>query len=441
MIKLAPSFFRSIAFRFFVMALLLLPIGIWATSSPDPALTAVGLPPLPDGYEYSALGLDPFAPPPPNAVAWGVLNNEIGHFDGFFAIPGKPNDLGLPDEINPATLEVTQGDFETGGAFWGIGPECVNGSVQLWHLHGPFGGHDDPAPFVSPPLFISGCGHGILVYILKVTSPQVSDLAAIKGGVPGAEHRLPIIVAPGQPFTYGIRAANLGPDAASNLLVIDEMAPGVSPLTPLPLGCFLGTIPGGGLRLICPVSNVPLGEIQEFNLSAVASTPGLIPNSVFTSSDSSDPNSANSSDRIIMGVQPIAATPEEGADIQIAASITPDTVAWPAPWSYNVTVTNPGPGTAKNARLINSLWAPLGQSLNLTSVSINPSGPLCDIHGIHEPFDTLTPPILAVNGVNIVCSLGDMALGSSFTLTLDVNTDGLPSDGLFTNAAGVYHYD
>jgi hypothetical protein len=93
--------------------------------------------------EFLFPGSSPFVEPPEGAVAWKVQNG--GHEDGPFALPGQ-DDLGL--EVRDPT-DVDPGD-------WGIGPECVIGMAQAFHVHGPFEGHADPDEF--------GCGHGVLLW-------------------------------------------------------------------------------------------------------------------------------------------------------------------------------------------------------------------------------------------------------------------------------------
>jgi hypothetical protein len=90
---------------------------------------------------------DPRQPPPAGAIAWAVVNPDIGHVDGPFALPGAPNPNGLP-VLDPATL----------GDQWAAPDLC-----SFIHLHGPFNSHDDPAP--GPPATASACGHGALIYV------------------------------------------------------------------------------------------------------------------------------------------------------------------------------------------------------------------------------------------------------------------------------------
>ncbi|MCG3116621.1 MAG: hypothetical protein LLH30_13150 [Candidatus Manganitrophus sp. SA1] len=89
-------------------------------------------------------------PPPSGAVAWKVVNPEIGHEDGPFALPGAPNPDGLL-VLDPLT--------DLSGAVWAEPDDC-----SFVHLHLPFQNHPDPAPNldVNPQ---SACGHGGLVYL------------------------------------------------------------------------------------------------------------------------------------------------------------------------------------------------------------------------------------------------------------------------------------
>ncbi|MCG3111294.1 MAG: hypothetical protein MCM46_05655 [Candidatus Manganitrophus sp. SB1] len=89
-------------------------------------------------------------PPPSGAVAWKVVNPEIGHEDGPFALPGAPNPDGLL-VLDPLT--------DLSDAVWAEPDDC-----SFVHLHLPFQNHPDPAPNldVNPQ---SACGHGGLVYL------------------------------------------------------------------------------------------------------------------------------------------------------------------------------------------------------------------------------------------------------------------------------------
>lgn len=82
---------------------------------------------------------------PEDAVAWRTVNPEAGHLDGPFALPGQGAALGL-SERDPAMLAPP--------AHWGIGPECVEGPVELQHVHDAWESHGDPDE--------EGCGHGFL---------------------------------------------------------------------------------------------------------------------------------------------------------------------------------------------------------------------------------------------------------------------------------------
>jgi hypothetical protein len=96
----------------------------------------------------SGAGTNPMDPEtwPEGAVAWRTRNSEASHLDGPFALPGHGGALGLL-ERDPTMLAPPP-------AHWGIGPECVEGAVQLYHAHDAWEGHGDPDD--------EGCGHGFL---------------------------------------------------------------------------------------------------------------------------------------------------------------------------------------------------------------------------------------------------------------------------------------
>ncbi len=119
------------------------------------------------------LGADPVQPPPEGATAWKVLNPDIGHEDGPFALPGAPNPDGLT-VVDPANVfDEHNVDLN---AFWGSGPECA-----YIHLHGFFF-HDDPES--------SACGHGGLLYIFDEVDADTDGVGddddACSGTGPGA---------------------------------------------------------------------------------------------------------------------------------------------------------------------------------------------------------------------------------------------------------------
>lgn len=92
--------------------------------------------------EFGNPGANPFDPPE-GAAAWLVSNGS--HEDGPFALPGAENPFALP-VLDPDVLPPP--------AHWGLGPECVDGMTQLYHVHDDFEGHGDPDE--------DACGHGVL---------------------------------------------------------------------------------------------------------------------------------------------------------------------------------------------------------------------------------------------------------------------------------------
>jgi hypothetical protein len=109
--------------------------------------------------DFGPLGQDPSLDPPQGAAAWRLRNPDIGHIDGPYALPGRPNPSGLPvadpcSAVDPFTGKCTTTSV---GGFWADIDLC-----PLIHLHLAAAGHPDPAS--GPPVTVSACGHGGLEY-------------------------------------------------------------------------------------------------------------------------------------------------------------------------------------------------------------------------------------------------------------------------------------
>lgn len=269
-----------------------------------------------------------------------------------------------------------------------------------------------------------------------IPPPTGADILTFKGGIPGVDPALPMIVSPGQEFTYGILAANAGTEPATNLRVVDLMPPSVTPASPAPPGCTFESSSLGSL-LDCSVDTLPAGGIHEIAFVAQATAAGVVANTVLTFSPISGPIPISGA-QIIMGVQPVTTSPGEGADLEVMIATRPDGFDAPAAWSHAVTVINHGPGMAKTPRLLISLAAPLGDRVRLVSHSVDSDHVTCSIASALAPLDFLTPPT-SVSRANIVCKWGaDMPANSTSTLTLDMEAEG--DRGGLAIGAGTYHY-
>jgi hypothetical protein len=118
----------------------------------------------------------PFEPIPVNAIGWQAENPHIGHLDGPYSIPGRPNPEGWL-VMSPEFPEAVGG-----GAFWAQGLHC--NLFTTWHLH--TSPNPDHNPELPPALLDDGhgnlhsdpsgfvCGHGLLSWILDIPSISFS---------------------------------------------------------------------------------------------------------------------------------------------------------------------------------------------------------------------------------------------------------------------------
>ena len=201
---------------------------------------------------------------------------------------------------------------------------------------------------------------------------------------------------------YTVTVHNAGPSDAPDVVVIDNLPPGVllastSGCTPEdPNGvptCSLGTIPANG-----SASYTIIVDIDPDTL-------GSITNAVSVSSGATDINPTNNTateSTIVEASANLSITKSDDADVVVAGQ---DQI------TYTVTVHNAGPSAATNVRVMESL--PAGVTFDSTSGCAH-----------EDPIGVPT------------CSLETIAAGdsASFTVTVDVNSD---VTGSITNTATV----
>jgi uncharacterized repeat protein (TIGR01451 family) len=283
------------------------------------------------------------------------------------------------------------------------------------------------------------------------TVQNQADLSVTKSSTPAS----PLTVQAGQLITYTVTATNNGPNTAINTVLRDFLPGEVTILgitAPAGTGCVAG-IPGNAAApTTCNITTTPPGPpgfaagasvtitiTTRVNANVPNGTP--ISNSADISSDTPDVNLSNNSTNI--GI-----TVTNAADLSITmldcpnpppaspcADFFPDdtpnpgvgpTVAGSAQAgdfiAYQITVTNGGPNPAQNVVVTDDLPQTM-----VTLVSYTPSQGNC-IPGSpsFEPEKDL------------VCNLGNMAPGSTATITIVVRVSGtLPEGSLVQNGVTV----
>jgi uncharacterized repeat protein (TIGR01451 family) len=94
----------------------------------------------------------------------------------------------------------------------------------------------------------------------------------------------------GDNLTYTITVTNLGPDAATNVVVTDTLPSGVTFVSASP-----GCVHSAGV-VTCNLGNIPAGDSVTITIVVTVTAPGTISNTATVTSDTLDPNTANNSD-------------------------------------------------------------------------------------------------------------------------------------------------
>ncbi|MBV7428901.1 DUF11 domain-containing protein [Acidovorax sp. sif0715] len=164
-------------------------------------------------------------------------------------------------------------------------------------------------------------------------------------------------VVAGQNLTYVITVDNVGPAAASNVIVSDTLASlvttggfqsavasqgsctpnGVTNGTPQNLSCNLGTLNSGAQATVTVVVR-----------PSIAVTGPRTNTATVRSADVGDPNQTNNSGSVTSQVTAIV-------DVTAAKTATPSTVAAGAPITFVATIGNTGPSTAQTVQMVDTL--------------------------------------------------------------------------------------
>jgi len=174
--------------------------------------------------------------------------------------------------------------------------------------------------------------------ILTVLVPT-ADVAVLCNG-PGT-------VAPGTALNYTVTVTNLGPLAASNVVVMDTL-----PLTAVFSSASGGGVANSGLVTWPAITALASGGVANYTVTVTAPANGSLTNSASATSSTADPNAANNNGTAANSQVITTVAPQ--ADVATTCS-GPASVAPGATFNCSVTVTNLGPSTASNVVVTDSL--------------------------------------------------------------------------------------
>lgn len=193
---------------------------------------------------------------------------------------------------------------------------------------------------------------------------ETSDLAMLKSA--------PGLVSVGMEITYKLTVSNHGPDTAFNVLVTDEVPPG---LIPAGIQQFnLGSIPSGSSKTV------------QFEATPGISAMGFITNLAHvTSSNESDPNLLNNTSTVVSAVARLG-------DVSLA-KLAPGQLDASGRIDFTLVVSNAGPFAASNVSLVDD-----------------------PPHYLDIDEETLPSPCLLFGGT-VNCSFGELAAGAATQVT------------------------
>jgi len=265
----------------------------------------------------------------------------------------------------------TQGEIGYGIAVDAAGAAYVTGYTGSTEANG--------FPIVAGP---DGTYNGLVrdAFVTKVADTASADLSITKTDAPD-----PVSV--GSNLIYTITVTNNGPDAATNVTVVDTLTASVSFVSATASqGSCSGTT-----TVTCNLGGIANGANATVTIAVTPGTAGTLNNTATVSATETDPNAANNS--------ATASTTVAGVDADLAVSVSaiPNPVSVNGTLSYSVQVVNNGPLNATGVTVTTNLS---GSSFNI--VSITPSQGSC------------------IGTTAATCSLGAVANGASAAVNVVV---------------------
>lgn len=219
-------------------------------------------------------------------------------------------------------------------------------------------------------------------------------------------------VGPTEEVLYQIVVVNNGPSDAQNVVVTDTLDANVS-FVNASSGCALN-----GSAVVCTVGALAANASASYLLAVRASdvaTGTVVTNSVLVTTTTSDPAPANNSASVTTTVQQQFGS---AADVGIAKNGSASVIAGNTV-TYTLTVTNAGPQTATNVRVLELV--PAGTTVvSLTPVNPDADGEYCSLGGSCY-LGTVNPGTAAV--ITAVLRVNSDYTGGSLVNSAQVSAD------------------
>ena len=225
-----------------------------------------------------------------------------------------------------------------------------------------------PAGAVSAPITVTTAGG-------TVNSPRpfyVGTFADVSVDMSAS----PDTVNPGDFLTYTVSVSNIGPQLATDVLVVETLPAGMQLLF-LPSGV---TCSQANNVITCQLGGIAAGGNVAFRLSGTVPTTPYLTNTVTVSSSAADPDLSNNNDSLItaLGGNP---PPVTGVDMQIAMSGSTIQVSWPS--DANGFVLETAPALATPPQWTASSAVPV--TINGRNIVAELVGPGKKFYRLHHP--------------------------------------------------------
>ncbi len=249
---------------------------------------------------------------------------------------------------------------------------------------------------VTTTLTVTPAATGLMTNSVSVTGNEFDPNAANNSNslsttvIPAADlsltqTRVPGLVLVGDTITYTLVLTNAGPSNATNVVLTDTLQGHVTfgPAVPSQGACS-----GTGTR-VCTLGALNPGATATLTIVVTTTMEEVIASTATVTSPVADPVPANNTATLLTAVNPV--------DLSVGKVGSPALVMAGQRLRYTLVVTNNGPLPGTNIVLTDSLPA----SVNLASVT---SGPGTSCAGVST----------------VVCSMGNLNVGTAATVTLEV---------------------
>ncbi len=239
----------------------------------------------------------------------------------------------------------------------------------------------------------------------------------------------PSPVVTGDVLTYTLSVNNNGPNTASSVVVSDPLPGGTTFVT---CSSSQGSCSLQGNSVVASLGDIPSPGFASVTIEVIVTAPGnsTVTNTAVVSSATPDPSTGNNTATVITNVSPQAATPTPAptstptptpttqlADLALTKTGSPNPVISGSTLTYQLGISNNGPGTANGVVLTDPL--PVGT----TFVSCTTSQGNC------------LGPAVGNNGV-VVANLGSLGTPGFASVTIVVTVTA-PGGNQITNTAVV----